>query len=543
DEEIMSSNAITDKRDDSPQSARWQAPIELAPSSVQDAAPLWSRWVGAFGLALVVLGGVSMLTWYFGRTSFIGPVLGGLFVFLGLGGLLFHAANDAEQQIRRAYLGFGLAWLATGAVLSLIPVKLAGMEASAVGALFLPFGLFCFLMGLLFTMAFVRNEAEAKVRDLGVFVVGGAGLAFALAGFLGGTISPQFLVPYGVVLIPLGFVFLWVFVSMRGIADDLGYWAALGVGVLGFVFFLVALGRSYLPPILERLGAMQPGAAPYAMPWGLLLMFGGALYLLLSVAYLSDRQVVVLTRRELGSLFFSPLAYFVLLAYTVLGGYVFLKFTFRFLWPPMLWGGPPPSRPEPIIANYIIDWEPMISVIMLVPVLTMRSFSEERRTGTLEMILTAPVEETVMVVSKFLSALILFLAVWVPWGLYLVALRAFGGSQFDYRPAIGFSLALLITGSAFTSMGVFFSSLTRNQLTAAVFTFVFMFALFLLYFIRGFLPEGSAWDPILGHAAFVEMWINALQGRLAMRDLVLYLSATLFWLFLTVKVLESRKWR
>jgi ABC-type transport system involved in multi-copper enzyme maturation permease subunit len=539
----MSSKAITEKRDDTAQPSRWQAPLELAPSTVQDAAPLWSRWVGAFGLALVVLGGVSLIVYASGRTNIIGPVLGTFLTFAGLGGLLFHAANDADQQIRRAYMYFGFLWLAVGAALALVPYKLAGMEAAATGALFLPYGLFCLVLGLLFTMAFVRNETEARMRDIAVYVVGGAGAALALTGFLGGTIDLRFLIPFGVVLVPLGFVFLWAFISMRGITDDLGHWAALGVGLVGFVFFLIALGRSYLPPVLERIHAITPGAAPYVMPAGLLLMGGGLLYLLLSAAYLSDRQVVVLTRRELGSLFFSPLAYFVLLAFTVLGAYIFLKFTLNFLYPVSMWGEKPPTRQEPILAFYVIGWEPMISVLMFVPVLTMRLFSEEHRTGTLEMMLTAPVEETVVVLSKFLAALVLFLAVWLPWGLFLVSLRHWGGSEFDYRPVVGFSIALLFTGAAFVSMGVFFSSLTKNQLTAAVFSFVFMFALFLIYFVQGFFPEDSALQPILSHLSFVELWQNALQGRLALRDLVLYLSATIFWLYLTVKVLESRKWR
>jgi hypothetical protein len=131
----------------------------------------------------------------------------------------------------------------------------------------------------------------------------------------------------------------------------------------------------------------------------------------------------------------------------------------------------------------------------------------------------------------------------VPWGLYLISLRVAGGTEFDYRPVVGFTVALLFSGAAFISMGVFFSSLTRNQLAAAVFTFVFMFALFSLYFVGEFLAEDSALQPILTHASFVELWFGALRGRLALRDLVLYLSATVFWLFLTVKVLESRKWR
>ncbi len=539
----MSSKAITERRDDAPPSARWQPPMEMAPSLTQDTAPLFSRWVGACGLALVVLGGVSLGVYATGRTSIIGPMLGTFFIFGGLGGLLFHAANDAELQVRRAYMLFGGLWLALGAVLSLVPYKVAGAEAASVGGLFLPYGLFALTLGLLFTMAFVRNETDVKTRDLAVLAVGAIGAVLAVTGFLGSSIENRFVIPYGIVLIPLGFVFLWAFISMRGIVDDLGYKAALAVGALGLVFFLLALGRSTLPPLLERLHWLSPGTPPYTMPNGLLLMGGGLLYILLAAAYVSDRQIVVLTRRELGSLFFSPLAYFVLLAYTVLGAYIFLQFVLGFLWPiDVPPGMPPPARPEPIVARYIISWFPVISVLMLVPVLTMRLFSEEHRTGTLEMMLTAPVEETVVVASKFLAALVLFLAVWVPWGLYLVALRVEGGTPFDYRPVVGFAVALLFSGAAFVSMGVFFSSLTKNQLAAAVFTFVFMFALFLIYFVKGFLPEDSAWQPILSHTSFVELWDNALRGKLAPRDLVLYLSATFFWLFLTVKVLDARKW-
>jgi len=536
------SKAITEKRDDSPHALRWQTPTELAPSSVQDNAPLVSRWIGAFGLAMFVLGGVSLLVHASGRSNVIGPVLGGFFAFLGLGGLLFHAANDAELQIRRAYMGFGILWLTLGAILSLVPYKLTGTETAATGALFLPYGLLCLALGLMFMMAFVRNETEAKVRDLAVYAVGGLGLAIALTGFLGGTIDTRFLVPYGVVLITLGLVFLWAFIAMRGTVDEWGYLACYGVGGLGLAFFLIALGRSTLPPALERLGWLTPGTPQYTMPSGLLLMAGGLAYLALGIAYVSDRQIVVLTRRELAALFFSPVAYFVLLGYTVLGGWIFLQFVFR-LWPIGGPPGPPPAIPEPIVAGYIIDWPPIMSVLMLVPVLTMRLFSEEHRTGTLEMMFTAPVGEAVVVISKFLAALLLFLVVWAPWGLYLVGLRWYGGTEFDYRPLLGFGIALLFSGAAFISLGVFFSSLTRNQLAAAVFTFVAMFALFAIYFVERFLPEESTLSPILQHLAFIDLWIDALKGRLALRDLMIYLSATVFWVFVTVKVLESRKWR
>jgi ABC-type transport system involved in multi-copper enzyme maturation permease subunit len=540
------SKAITERRDDSPQALRWQAPAELAPSTIEDAAPVISRWIGAFSLALLVLGGVSLLVYASGRANIIGPFLGSFFALLGLGGLILHAANESEQQFRRAYMVFGLLWLATGAIVSLVPYKLPGMETAVSGALFLPYGMVCLVLGLLFTMAFVRNEVEPRQRDMAVYVVGATGVVLALAGFLGGTIDTKFLVPYGVVLIPLGFLFLWAFISMRGVVDDLGYWTALALGAVGLVFLAIALGRATLPPLLEKLHWLTPGTPPYLMPSGLLLMTGGLLYVALSAAFVSDRQIVVLTRRELGALFFSPLAYLVLLGYTVLGGFLFANFVFSSLWDV---GGagelsqPIPAVPEPIVANYIIAWFPVIAVLMLVPVLTMRVFSEEKRTGTLEMMFTAPVDETVVVLSKFLALLIYFMGVWAPWGLYLVGLRVYGGEAFDYRPLVGFAIALLFSGASFLSMGVFFSSVTRNQLVAAVFTFVGMFVLLLIFFGQRFLPATHWLRTVLQHVSFVDLWINVMSGRMAPRDLVIYLSATVFWLFLTIKVLESRKWR
>jgi ABC-type transport system involved in multi-copper enzyme maturation permease subunit len=175
----------------------------------------------------------------------------------------------------------------------------------------------------------------------------------------------------------------------------------------------------------------------------------------------------------------------------------------------------------------------------------MRLFSEEHRTGTLEMMFTAPVEEPVVVLSKFLGTLIFYMLVWVPWGLYLVSLRYYGGTEFDYIPVIGFAVILLFSGASFLSMGLFFSSLTRNQMTAAVMTFVVMLGLVLIFFFKGvglISPTGalSVW---LTRFSFVDTWMLVLKGKLVPRDVVLYLSETAWFLFMTVKVLESRKWR
>ncbi len=92
-------------------------------------------------------------------------------------------------------------------------------------------------------------------------------------------------------------------------------------------------------------------------------------------------------------------------------------------------------------------------------------------------------------------------------------------------------------------MGIFFSSLSRNQIVAAVLTFVGMVALVMIYFLINFtVPEGSAWKTVLTHASFIDLWQETLRGKLALRDLLFPVSATIFWLFLTVKVMEARRW-
>ena len=136
---------------------------------------------------------------------------------------------------------------------------------------------------------------------------------------------------------------------------------------------------------------------------------------------------------------------------------------------------------EPIVQNYLVALFPVISLIFIVPVLTMRLLSEEQRSGTLEVLLTAPVEESVIVLSKFLAALLTYLVVWMPFALYLLTIPLAGGNPFDYRPLISFLAATLATGAAFIGMGLFFSSLTNNQVASGVLSFAGMLLLTLIY--------------------------------------------------------------
>jgi ABC-type transport system involved in multi-copper enzyme maturation permease subunit len=417
-------------------------------------------------------------------------------------------------------------------------------------ARFLPWGVYCLILSLLFLMAIARQETDPYWRDLVVRIVGGVGAFLSVAGFLFSNIgeiknvSTDFLLPYGFVMILLGLMFWWAFVAFTGVTSDLGYRAALGLGALGLLGFLVALGRSVLPPLFASWGWINP-VQSYTMPDGLLLMGAGLLYVLFAVAMLSDNPLVVLTKRELATFFFSPLAYIVLFGFVVIACGLFWYFVYQTLWSidPPPGDSPPIPQLEPIVQYYIIAWFPIICVIFVVPALTMRLLSEEHRTGTLEVMLTAPLGETTVVLSKFLAAFILFMVVWLPFGLNLVSLRGEGGQSFDYRPILSFIIALAFTGAGFASMGLFFSSLTRNQVAAAILTYVGMLLLTTIYFIKFLLPVDDWRRIVLTHISYIDLWMKSLEGKLAVRDLFYHLTAAVFWLFMSVKVLESRKWR
>jgi ABC-2 type transport system permease protein len=264
-------------------------------------------------------------------------------------------------------------------------------------------------------------------------------------------------------------------------------------------------------------------------------MGAGLLYVLASLALTVDWHMVVLARRELAAIFFSPIAYFCLFGFTVIAGWSFIQYV------GILFDARG-AVVEPIVTIFVLQWWTVIPLLFIVPLLTMRLLSEERRTGSLEMLLTSPVDETPIVLGKFLAGLAFFLLLWIPWALLLVALRVATDQPFDYRPLLSFSIALVCTGGLFVSMGLFFSSLTSNQIVSGVLTFAVMLTLTFLYFVEGKLPDSNAWKVVLTHISYIHLWIRTLDGALEIKYLLFPLSATILFLFMTVKVLDARRW-
>jgi ABC-2 type transport system permease protein len=108
---------------------------------------------------------------------------------------------------------------------------------------------------------------------------------------------------------------------------------------------------------------------------------------------------------------------------------------------------------------------------------------------------------------------------------------------------MGFFVVTVVTGAGFISLGLFFSSLTRNQIVSGVLTFGALFVLFLIFFLKNLPDRSSIWRKVLEHQSYIDSWIVAINGKMQPASLLFSLSMAIFFLFVTVKVLESRKWK
>jgi ABC-type transport system involved in multi-copper enzyme maturation permease subunit len=584
------------------------APAETAPSALVAEGPAVLRMIGFGGLFLFVLGAVVIIaTRVTGKERLISEELGFMSAALGLALMLYHAMGDGEQEIRRMFGGFALFWILLAVVAAVLPGPWSNTATEkTVGYYLLPWSLVAGLVGLLFAIPFCRHETDELYRKAAVNTLLGVGAVLSVGAVAAGVMRPSFLVGPGLCLALLGLGYLCAYFSQVDTTGEVGYTVGFALGAFGAGVVVYAIGRAAFPTLLwdgpsalrnpngsfdnwkvlfRVLGGVAflvPAAVafatrsatwlkvvtgvlglagagvvvtsmitnpvhtkpdPFLVPNGLILIAVGLAYLAVSVGVCSDNQFVTLTRRELSAYFTSPIGYL------VIAGMIFIQWLAygEFVNDLSRGADPPGSRItlQPIVRNYFFALFPIIAVLLIVPALTMRLVSEERRSGSLESLLTAPVNEGPVILSKFVATWLFFLLCWVPSGLFLVALRVEVGQYFDYYPVLGIYVCIAAQGLGFIGMGLFFSTITKNQIVAAVLTFVGMMALLFCYMIRsGGIDLGlpQFLQVALGRLSFIHMWGDSLAGRLPLRDVFMYTSLGVFWVFLSVKVLEARKW-
>ena len=241
-----------------------------------------------------------------------------------------------------------------------------------------------------------------------------------------------------------------------------------------------------------------------------------------------------LWRREIASYFLSPIAYLVMLAFLILNAVSFLLLT------SYVDGRTTDASVMQSFFNTFFYW---VAILFLVPVITMKLFSEEKRMGTLETLMTAPVSDQAVVASKFLGALAFFAVLWLPTVSYAWVLNYFSQSPtpIDWGPVVAAYLGTLLIGMFYISLGLMASSLTHNQIVAAIVGFVMIATIFFM----GFLARiGPSWlQTFFGYIASIEHMSDFARGQLDLRRILFYISVTAFVLFTTQKIVESRKWR
>lgn len=247
--------------------------------------------------------------------------------------------------------------------------------------------------------------------------------------------------------------------------------------------------------------------------------------------YVSSFQAVF--GRELGAYFVSPMAW-VILTLFLLGNGISFTIIVSYLADPRSSGI---STPLQVFFGSFFFW---LMLFVLIPLITMRSIAEERRSGTLETLMTAPVSETTVVLAKFSAALIFYVFLWLPTLGYVAILGQ--AREIDWGPIASGYLGVFALGAMFLSIGLFASSLSKNQIVAAIITFVSMLALFTLAFLDG-VTSNEALQKVLSYINVLDHIDELAKGIVDTRRLVYYASTTVLFLFLASRALEQEKWR
>jgi ABC-2 type transport system permease protein len=246
------------------------------------------------------------------------------------------------------------------------------------------------------------------------------------------------------------------------------------------------------------------------------------------------QRTAAILRRELIAIFSSPLAYLVMTGFLLLQGLIFYLVV-AFLNDPSY---PAMAPLEAFFGGTIFYW---LFLLFVIPVITMRLVAEERRSGTIEVLLTASVTEAQVILGKFLAALLFYIALWAPTAVYVVLLQQ--KTDIDPGPVLSGYLGTLLVGILFVSVGTFASTLTDNQLVAAIFAFVGLMALFTVPLIDQLLISESMLKTALGH---MDLWTHMeafAMGIVDTRSVVYPLSVAGLFLFFATKSLELKKWR
>jgi len=255
------------------------------------------------------------------------------------------------------------------------------------------------------------------------------------------------------------------------------------------------------------------------------------------------RNVFALAHKELKSYFSSPIAYIVLGFWALLYGYFFVAILAFFVRQSMQlnqfgMGGPQAMNINQQLIRPLLQ-NVTILILFLMPMVTMRTYSEEKRSGTIELLLTSPLTDFQIILGKFLGAMALYAVMLAVTVIHLGLLFYFGHPE--WKPIFLGYVGLFLLGGCFISVGLFISSLTKNQIVAGMVTFAVFLMLWVITWIGSF--SGPTVEALTGYLSIIDHFDDFQKGVLDTTHFVYYLSFITFGLFLTAKSVDSERWR
>jgi ABC-2 type transport system permease protein len=254
------------------------------------------------------------------------------------------------------------------------------------------------------------------------------------------------------------------------------------------------------------------------------------------------RGIMAVFKKEITITFSSPIFYAAAFIFLVVSGYFFytnaMIYTIR-----SFQAGQNPFLAERLnLSDFVVKpffGDMAIVLLLMQPLLTMRSYAEEKKMGTIELLFTYPISDGAVLAGKFAASLFTLLTMLAGTLLSLIFLETF--AHLDWGLIASGYLGILLLGASFIALGIFTSSLTENQIIAAVLSF----GAFLLFWVIGWAKSfaGPLLGAVLEHISIVVHLDSFVRGLVDSRDLVFYLLFIFFWLFVTLRFLNTRFWR
>jgi ABC-2 type transport system permease protein len=252
-------------------------------------------------------------------------------------------------------------------------------------------------------------------------------------------------------------------------------------------------------------------------------------------------NILAIAQKELRSYFASPIGYVVIGLWAILYGFFFASLLGYFVRQSMQMGQFGQSQPVNINEQMIrlLFQNTTILILFLMPLITMRTYSEEKRSGTIELLLTSPITDLQIIVGKFLGALALYAAMLAVTLIHIGVLFVYGNPE--WKPIATTYLGLLLFGGCFISVGLLISSLTKNQIIASAVSFGVFLMLWIIDWMASF--TGPTVSSVLTYLSVIGHLEDFTKGVLDTTHLIYYLSFISFGLFLTAKSVDMERWR